>query len=147
MSRRRSRRRSRGGRDAGKDIPTGPFSDIAFLLIIFFVVAATLIKTKGFSTEFPAGEENQEAKESDNTIVLTPGKLTLNKKSLSVTQLRIRLSDMKLADKRSEQDRMIVVEAHPQVKYDQYFQVMAAISRAGGIPAIVRDDGKQEGGG
>jgi biopolymer transport protein ExbD len=146
MVRRRSRRGSGGRRDAGKDIPTGPFSDIAFLLIIFFVVAATLIKTKGFSTEFPSGQENQEAKESDNTVVMTPDELTFNEKKVTIAQLRSKLDDMKLAGRRSEQDRMIVVEAHPQVKYGTYFQVMAAISRAGGIPAIVRDE-KSGGGG
>ena len=41
----RQRRQSRAGQG---DVPTDSMSDIAFLLIIFFLVATTLVKVRGF---------------------------------------------------------------------------------------------------
>ncbi len=38
------------------EIPTGSFSDIAFLLIIYFLVATTLVKVKTITADLPSGE-------------------------------------------------------------------------------------------
>ncbi len=63
-----ARKRRRHRRDHGcDDIPVASFSDIAFLLIIFFILATTLAKTRGFITELPSGEksEKQAVKQDD----------------------------------------------------------------------------------
>ena len=39
------------------EIPTGSFSDIAFLLIIYFLVATTLVKVKSITADLPSGEK------------------------------------------------------------------------------------------
>ena len=42
------------------DIPVGSFSDIAFLLIIYFLVATSLVKLKGITADLPSGEKATE---------------------------------------------------------------------------------------
>jgi len=39
------------------EIPVGSFSDIAFLLIIYFLVATSLVKLKGITADLPSGEK------------------------------------------------------------------------------------------
>ena len=51
MSRRRRPRRS-----IESEIPTSSTGDIAFLLIIFFMVTASFAVTKGLAFDLPAGE-------------------------------------------------------------------------------------------
>ena len=55
-SQQRQRKKERRDRDA---VPMSAFADIAFLLIIFFILTATLNKTKGIITEIPAGEKSE----------------------------------------------------------------------------------------
>ena len=51
------------------EIPTGSFSDIAFLLIIFFLVATSLFKVKAITADLPSGEKAEQAQTSKTPIV------------------------------------------------------------------------------
>ncbi len=42
------------------EIPVGSFSDIAFLLIIYFLLATTLVKVKSITADMPSGEKQSQ---------------------------------------------------------------------------------------
>ena len=42
------------------EIPTDSVSDIAFLLIIFFILTTTMSKLTGFTAELPSGAASQQ---------------------------------------------------------------------------------------
>jgi biopolymer transport protein ExbD len=126
------------------DIDVTSFSDIAFLLIIFFVLTTSFVKTMGLAVVIPSSTQDP-AKKSEAeypTVVLAADSMQFEEKDVTLDQLRERLGEMKLAEKK-EEGRFIVLDSAPEVEYERYFQVMTAISRAGGIMAIAEP---QEGG-
>ena len=135
MARRPKRRKA--GCD---DIPVTSFSDIAFLLIIFFILATTLVKTQGFYTDFPSGEKSEKPQEKTTTITLHEGKVTLNDQEVGLAGLRAGLKALRL-DTKTGDAKVVLMEAAGKVQYQTYFEVMAAITEAGGTICIVREEG------
>jgi len=133
----RPRKRRKAGCD---DIPVTSFSDIAFLLIIFFILATTLVKTQGFYTDFPSGEKSEKPQEKTTTITLRDGKVTLNDQEVGLESLRAGLKALRL-DTKTGDAKVVLMEATGKVEYQAYFEVMAAITEAGGTICIVREEG------
>lgn len=125
------------------DIPVNSFADIAFLLIVFFVIASTLSQTKGVRTEIPAGEKSEAQEEKTTTIQLHDNRITLNDDEVDVATLRRRLAELQLPRK-PEQDRIVLLETTGDVKYQTYYSALTAISGAGGIVALVDEEGQEK---
>lgn len=125
------------------EIPTDSVSDIAFLLIIFFILTTTLSKLTGFTAELPsAAAARQQAAQTDAktpTVQLANGKLLFNEQEVSMAALGERLLDLRLGNKQGE-ERIVMLEAAGKVDYQAYYAAMAAISAAGGIVAIVEEE-------
>lgn len=124
------------------EIPTDSVSDIAFLLIIFFILTTTLNKLTGFTAELPSAAASQQQSKSESktpTVQLAGGKLLFDEKEVSLATLRDRLLDLRLANRQGE-ERIVMLEAAGKVDYQTYYEVMAAISTAGGVVAIVEED-------
>jgi biopolymer transport protein ExbD len=124
------------------EIPTDSVSDIAFLLIIFFILTTTLSKLSGFTAELPsAAASPQQAAATDTKtpgVQLAQGKLLFNEQEVSLDALRDRLLDLQLASKQG-QEKVVMLEAAGKVDYQTYYAAMAAISAAGGVVAIVEE--------
>jgi biopolymer transport protein ExbD len=118
-------------------------SDIAFLLIIFFILTTTLSKLSGFTAELPSANasDKQAAKTDAKTpsVQLSNGKLLFNEQEVSAATLKDRLLDLRLGSKQGE-EKVVLLEAAGKVDYQTYFEVLAAISAAGGVVAIVEED-------
>lgn len=122
------------------EIPTGSFSDIAFLLIIFFLVATSLVKIKSITTDLPTGEKESSAQLDKTPIVILRGSdIFFSDKKVSVENLEQRLAALKLPDEPPEK-RVVMLESTNDTLYDTYFQVLAAISSSGGVVAIVEEE-------
>ncbi len=124
------------------EIPVGSFSDIAFLLIIFFILTTAFVNNLGFDTEIPSGEKSEEKKEKMTTVKLHHNEIRLNdsEKKLTIPQLRRRLDKMKLGEKKKDQDKIVVLEPSGKVPYQRYYEVMHTIKEAGGVIAILREN-------
>ena len=124
------------------EIPTDSVSDIAFLLIIFFILTTTMSKLTGFTAELPSGAAaQQQAAKTDAktpTVQINNGKLLFNEQEVSMAALQERLLDLQLAKKQGE-ERVVMLETAGKVDYQIYYETMAAISAAGGIVAIVEE--------
>lgn len=144
------RKMAKPGRKRGtSEIPVDSFSDIAFLLIIFFVLTLSLVKYQGFTMDLPSSEKSKsETKDKDNTVVMTPTGLTFNGQELAngVEDLRSKLNDLNLASQ-PQKNRMVVLESYSGVKYENYYPIMAAIAKAGGIVTLVEDEDDASGSG
>jgi len=122
------------------EIPVGSFSDIAFLLIIFFLVATTLTKVKTITADLPSGEKSTQTQSEKTPIVnLRGAEIFLNDKKVTLIGLDDRLAALELADKEPG-DRVIMLESANGTPYENYFQALATISANGGIVAIVEED-------
>ena len=123
-------------------IPTDSVSDIAFLLIIFFILTTTLSKLSGFTAELPSADASQKQAAAADTktpgVQIAGGKLLFNEQEVSLDTLRDRLLDLQL-EKKEGQEKVVMLEAAGQVDYQSYYEAMAAISAAGGVVAIVEE--------
>lgn len=122
------------------EIPTGSFSDIAFLLIIYFLVATTLVKVKSITADLPTGEKQAEAQIDKTPIVnLRGSEIYFSDKKVTVDNLNARLAALKLGEQPPAK-RVIMLESTNMTSYESYFQVLAAISAHDGVVAIVEEE-------
>jgi biopolymer transport protein ExbD len=135
MKRSKQEKKHRSG-----EIPTGSFSDIAFLLIIYFLVATTLVKVKSITADLPAGEKSTQAQSDKTPIInLRGAEVFFNDKRMEMPELNERLAALDLPNKDGEK-RVIMLESAKGTPYENYFQALAAISANGGVVAIVEDE-------
>ncbi len=122
------------------EIPTGSFSDIAFLLIIYFLVATTLMKVKSITADMPAGEASQSSSQDNTpTINLVGTEIRFKDKPVTLGVLNERLAALNLREKDGDK-KVILLEATRATPYDVYFKALAAFSSNGGIVAIVEEE-------
>lgn len=122
------------------EVPVSAFSDIAFLLIIFFILATTLVQVSGVITEIPSGEQAQTQQENETpTVQLIGDRVLLNENRVDMREFRKRLKELKLHQKTGD-NKIVLLEASGNVAYQNYFDVMASISAAGGVTAILQEE-------
>lgn len=127
-------------RKPNSEIPMGPFADIAFLLIIFFILVTSLTKNLGFTTEIPAGEKSEAKEEKSNSVAIKGDNIFFNDQGMDIQTLQKELQALKLAEMQTDSDKTVMLETSGTVRYGKYFNVMAAISDAGGVVAIVQEE-------
>jgi biopolymer transport protein ExbD len=122
------------------EISVGSFSDIAFLLIIYFIVATTLVKVKGVPVDMPSGQESSGKSENKTPTVMIKGdEIYFKDKPHTFDELMDKLDALKLEEAEGE-DKVIMLESTAETSYGAYYRVMAAISKKGGIIALVESE-------
>ena len=135
-------------------IDMGPFSDMAFLLICFFVITASFVQPMGKFLDIPQASKETKAKteEKDLTINVKRGKIEIGKgeskmRTVGVAALREDLIQRDFGNK-EEKDRMIVLNMEDGVPYETFFAVITAVSKAEGIVVLIEEeegDSKEKG--
>ena len=121
------------------EVDVSSFADVAFLLIIFFILTTTFKIMGGQELNIPSGEDGESKDQKQLTISLTGKEIFYgedSKSSLTLRQLRVRLAEEELSTKKEEQ-RMVVLESDENVVYQRYYNVMLAIRDADGIVALI----------
>jgi biopolymer transport protein ExbD len=139
MALRGGKRRARQRGEATIDVSS--FSDIAFLLIIFFILTTTFVKTAGQKLEIPSGSSDRSAKkEKQLTVNLSSTDIRWGEKAeqVSLDELRGILMNQGFKEKKPG-DRIVILDAAPDVAYERYFQVVSAIAAADGVMALLED--------
>jgi len=134
----------RGKKKPAAEPNVGPFSDIAFLLIIYFILTTTLSAMMGNKLDIPAARENpKKSKKEQPTIVLSPEKLAWGKQQEDVTlrQLRVKLMNLNLSA-RPQGKRIVVLDCAPKTAYQKYYEVVMAIEEAGGVLGMITQRGE-----
>ena len=121
------------------------FSDIAFLLIIFFILATSLTRPWGRVIEMPAASKPEVEKTDDKTpsvnILVDRIRFAEGEKEdreVSTMELRAILAQYAFALK-PEKERMVVVETAEEVTYQRYYEIVTMIAECGGIIAMVQE--------
>ncbi len=120
------------------------FADIAFLLIIFFVLTTTFIVPAGSRLEVPAASADPtKAEEKQLTIALTGQDILYGPRAekMTIEELRRALIAENFRAKPPDK-RIVVVNPTPDVPYSLYFEVVTAIHSADGVLALIEEDEK-----
>ena len=97
-------------------IPTASTSDIAFLLILFFMVTTVFRTEKGLKIDLPeakATERLLKRKHASNIWVSRDGKISIDDKLITMEQVRFKVSE-KLRD---DPDLVVMIRSDKGVKY------------------------------
>ncbi len=116
------------------DPPACASSDIAFTLIIFFLVCAAVQPETGMSQALPKTESQSEKRDQSQNleVSITPSSIVLNGNPLPIEDFRKRITS-ELSKKNREADRIVVVKSAPDTPYPIWLAVSQAIDQAGGI--------------
>ena len=113
----------------GGEIPTSSMADIAFLLLIFFLVTTTIDTDKGLGIVLPPpGDIEIEIRKENilNCLINSQGKVLLDEEPTTVDQIH-RIVGQKLR----KNDKLIIsVKAHPKTAYNDYVRVIDQLKMA-----------------
>ena len=117
--------------------PAGASSDIAFILIVFFLVCASVQPEQGRPQEIPKSEEEPDKKnQSQNPEVeLTRTAVILNGDPVPNKTFAPRLASL-LARKERQEDKVVVLKSRKDVPYERWINVTGLIEQAGGIVTL-----------
>ncbi len=122
------------------DVDVSAFADIAFLLIIFFILTTTFNLHEGSRLSIPSGTQDENGADEENpTVNLSAQHLVFRNNAMTMAGFRRELEEMQLPELPQE-ERIIVLEATEDVEYEKYFQVVTAITRAGGVLAVMEEE-------
>jgi biopolymer transport protein ExbD len=113
----------RNRRFKGGEIPTGSMADIAFLLLVFFLVTTTIDTDKGLGIVLPpAGDVEIEIQKKNilNCLINSQGKVLLDEEPTDVEQIN------RIVKKKLSQNPLLIVsvKAHPKTAYSDYVRVI-----------------------
>ena len=113
----------------GGEIPTSSMADIAFLLLIFFLVTTTIDTDKGLGIVLPPpGDIEIEIRKENilNCLINSQWKVLLDEEPISVAQIH-RVVGQKLR----KNDKLIIsVKAHSKTAYNDYVRVIDQLKMA-----------------
>ena len=103
-------------------IPEGGMADIAFLLLVFFLVTTTIDMDKGLGIILPAEGQEIEINKKNilNCLISASGAVLLGGEPVEMKDL-----SRKVRDELRANDKLIVsVKAHEKAQYDVYIEVL-----------------------
>jgi biopolymer transport protein ExbD len=117
-------------------------TDLAFNLLIFFVVCASSAQEqKGKPQQVPSTQS--ETKQTDTKpqtveVAMTRTSVTLNGKEVTIPELRTQVAAL-LASKTKPEDKLVEVKSAKDTPYHVWIRVTGAIEEAGGVVTIQVD--------
>ena len=120
---------TRKRRFKAEGIPTSSMADIAFLLLVFFLVTTTIDTDKGLGIVLPPpGDMEIEIRKENilNCLINSQGKVLLDEEPTDIDQIH-RLVSQKL---RANDKLIVSVKAHPKTAYNDYVKVIDQLKRA-----------------
>ena len=117
--------------------PASATGDIAFNLIVFFLVCASVQPDSGRKQTIPKSEtiEEKQQKSENIEVVLTRTAVAINGDFVHPHQFFPRLK-AKLAGKPTPDDRVVIVKSKPDTPYHHWIDITAKIEDAGGIVTL-----------
>jgi biopolymer transport protein ExbD len=137
---RRARKKARRNGGGALDVNVTSFADIAFLLIIFFLVVASIQPPlQGMDLDIPAGEKAEQEKKSTD-VKINDGTIYLNDKKMPSFELfREKITEIDFAAKEG-QEKAVMLEATGKVDWQLYFRVTKLIQSVGGTPVMTYEE-------
>jgi len=114
--------------------PTSAAPDIAFILIIFFLVCASTQPDNGRAQDIPRAEEEPEEPNQSQNIELSigPSSILINGDPISESKFSPKLASL-IDPSAAESDRIVVVQSSGDTPYARWITITSLIEQVGGI--------------
>ena len=111
-----------------QEINSSSMADIAFLLLVFFLVTTTISMDKGISLVLPSEGNELEVNRKNivNILMNERGKILFDEKPTKINEIR-GIVERKLS---GNPNIIISVQTHPRTKYQDYLNVLDQLKEA-----------------
>ena len=111
-----------------QEINSSSMADIAFLLLVFFLVTTTISMDKGISLVLPSEGNELEVNKKNivNILMNESGKILMDDKPTKVNVIK-NIIEKRLA---SNPNLIFSVQTHPRTKYQDYISVLDELKKA-----------------
>tara|TARA_Y100001970_G_scaffold95212_1_gene119956 strand:- start:243 stop:641 length:399 start_codon:yes stop_codon:yes gene_type:complete len=110
------------------EINSSSMADIAFLLLVFFLVTTTISMDKGISLVLPAEGNEMEVNQKNivNILVNESGRILVDEKPKMIGEIK-GLVERKIG---SNPNVIFSVQTHPRTKYQDYISLLDELKKA-----------------
>ncbi len=124
--------------------PSSATGDIAFNLIVFFLVCASVQPDAGRRQSIPSSETvDEESKQTENIEVsLTRTAVLVNGDVIPTNRLLSRLKTL-LSGKAQPEEKVVVVKSEPDTPYSHWIFVTSIVEDAGGIVTLQLEEERE----
>lgn len=129
----------------GIAVPTTSMGDIAFLLIIFFMVCSNFAKEARITYEAPQSTDVDKVENAPTSVVLDEaGAIYVNGKPVADSQTVESLIESFLVGKTNDEERKVLFKCDRWIEKRAFEPVLEAITRAGGLVVAVGDKREED---
>ena len=130
------------------DIPMAAMPDIAFLLLMFFMVSTTFLVSRTLNVELPAYTKEQPKKKVDRmTVFLADDSLRVEfrdrKENIDMWELEGRVHDI-LLDSEGVEQRVVLLEVDDDCSYQRVIEAFDGVRSADGYVTLVEPEAAKE---
>lgn len=125
--------------------PAVATGDIAFNLIVFFLVCASIQPDSGHKQTIPRSETQNEKKENEPQnieVQLTRTSVLINGATVAIPDLAGQLRSL-FSGKTLPEDRIVVVKSQKDTSYRHWIDVTTRIEDAGGVITLQIEEERQ----
>jgi biopolymer transport protein ExbD len=121
-------------------------TDLAFNLLIFFVVCASTEPEKGRAQQVPSSSKDAQTDQAAKNVEVSITRTTvaINGTDVPIADLHAKLQGM-LAGKTKPEERIVVVRSTKDTPYSQWIRVTGLIEKAGGVITLQLEEEKEVG--
>ena len=120
--------------------------DIAFNLIVFFLVCASTQPSTGRRQDLPSSEKTKQEQQNKNievSLTNSATMVTLNGDPMKTVDFAARIARL-LSQKPRPEDRVVVVKSTADTPYQHWISITSQIQDAGGSITIQREEQRTE---
>ena len=119
-------------------------TDLAFNLLIFFVVCASTAPERGRPQQMPSSSKDKQSDQKTQNVEVAIGRddATVNGEKVASEAMVKKLKDL-LASKAKPEDRIVVVKSGKDTPYSQWIKVTGQIEQAGGVITLQLEEEKE----
>ena len=109
------------------EVNSSSMADIAFLLLVFFLVTTTISMDKGISLVLPAEGNEMEVNQKNivNILINESGKILVDEKPRMMSEMKS-LIERKIG---SNSNVIFSVQTHPRTKYQDYISLLDELKK------------------
>ena len=130
---------SKNRRKTPPHVPWIALADIAWQIVILFLVASAFIVTNSVSMDLPSMTHEQQQDRTE-PVQLIAGEDTLLVDNRSVEPEALRETLRELLAQRRANDRAVVIMCKPDLPWQRQVDVLTDVARAGGVPVIAAEE-------
>lgn len=123
--------------------PAVATGDIAFNLIVFFLVCASTAPDSGRKQSIPKSESKTEKTQQSENVEVALSRnynvVQVNGSPVGTPELRSRLANL-LANKARSEDKIVIVKSSKDTPYHHWIKVTEEIEAAGGVITLQVED-------